>query len=133
MMLSLAIIFFLAPTFAFSFDPSLGRNFELLSRSLSLLLLLVLYDVMLRVLDQQPRPMAAMGLGLHRKVVWQVLVGVLLGGGMVMSAVALIAARGSLSVHLVWSASSLRPFLMTLITLVAAAMSEEVIFRGYPF
>jgi membrane protease YdiL (CAAX protease family) len=127
------IALLLAESLAAAFYPNLGSQFELLSRTLALVLLLILYDILSRTLDGQRRPMCAMGLGLDRGVIWQILIGGALGAVMIIGAVAWIARHGEVTVNVHWDEHTLRPFFITLFTLMAAAMSEEVLFRGYPF
>jgi len=128
-----AIALFLAVNLGAAFYPNLGSRFELLNCTLSALLLLVLYIILLRTFDHEPHPIASLGLAFNRKTALQIVAGAVLGAAMVTAAVFWIGARGGLSFQFTWSNATWRPFLITFFTLVAAAMTEELLFRGYTF
>jgi membrane protease YdiL (CAAX protease family) len=118
---------------AYSFDPSLGRVFESINRPLTVALLLLLYFALGATLDRDPHPITTMGLGANQPIVRQLIIGSLLGFLMVCGALAWIAAAGRLTLSWQWNSATLRPFLLTCLILLAAALAEELMFRGYPF
>ncbi len=111
------------------------RGLALISRPLTLILLLLAYSWMLRVLDRVPeRPLATMGLPGGRRALWDTLFGVLLGAAMVVLTAAIIGWKGDL--HIEADAHGLQTgklLVEVFVVLSTAAMAEEISFRGYPF
>ena len=115
-----------------SSEPRL--RFVAVQRSLMLLFLFAGFSVLLITLDRvRQRPLAAMGLGLRQRWVLQSLAGIALGALMVVAGVAAVAVGGTLKLQFSINGSTLRLAVVVLLGLAAAAMAEEVMFRGYPF
>ena len=123
---------FTAGGVGFLADHSHGVVFQIVSRLLTLLLLLVLYPILGRLLDRDPRPFTSMGLGPDRRL-RNLIAGALFGMLIICAAVASIAVAGHVSLHWHWTSATWLPLLEVSIVLLIAAMNEELIFRGYPF
>jgi uncharacterized protein len=107
---------------------------EAVYRFVELAVLLRGFAFLLRVADGVPiHPLAAMGIGVHKRMLRQQFSGIALGGGMVLVCVAVIAVAGRLSFQINLTAHTAERALLALAILGTAAMSEEVTFRGYPF
>jgi membrane protease YdiL (CAAX protease family) len=110
-----------------------GRRFELVYRPLTMLLLIAGFSALLKFLDRVPEhPLPAMGLRLRN---WRrdALIGMALGAGMVTAVVVCIGIFGDLEFRIQLSSHLLAIAIAELFILAAAAMAEELMFRGYPF
>jgi membrane protease YdiL (CAAX protease family) len=108
-------------------------NFDLVYRPLTLVLLIAGFSFLEIFADRTSEsPLAAQGL---RRRDWRrdFLLGLAIGASLIVFSVAVIALFGRLSFHLAWSSSALVELLAILIVLSTAAMTEELMFRGYPF
>ncbi len=125
---------FLASTIASPLYRHHWRAFELLFRCVFLGLLLGGFSLLIVAADRPERgPLPYMGL--DRRLPWlrDMGRGTLLGGIMVGLAVAAIAIGGSLNFYATVTPRALGRFALELVILLAAALAEEVGFRGYPF
>ena len=103
-------------------------------RCLALLLLVGAFALMCRYLDQvHGGVLAAQGLPLRREAFRDMWKGFGLGFLLVALAVVAIALFGSLEMTVALNASTARRALVVVVLLLAGAMLEEVMFRGYPF
>jgi len=109
------------------------RLLDAIYRPLTMLLLLAGFSLLLRLADRlRGNPLAAMGLG-RRHWLRQFALGLVIGAGMVCSAVAGIAMGGQLSFMVSLNRRAAELALLELAVLVAGALMEELMFRGYPF
>ncbi|HWR37055.1 MAG TPA: type II CAAX endopeptidase family protein [Clostridia bacterium] len=107
---------------------------DMLYRLFSTVLLFVGFAFMLRHFDHaQGSPLANMGLPLGRRAGKDFVIGAALGFGMIALAVLAIAAFGDLEFRTVLNASTLRRGMAVIVLLLAGALLEELMFRGYPF
>lgn len=109
-------------------------GFNMISRPLGLLFLLLLYGVMARLLNKNPAGLLA-GQGLGFVPTWQrdLVVGSVLGAGMIiLGVIALLIFGGYHPELLPTDGMAARLLAILWIGLTAAAL-EEVAFRGYPF
>lgn len=107
--------------------------FEMIFRPFHLILLLTAFALMLRFLDRSAEEaLVAQGLGIKTGWHRDLALGMVLGGGLVSFAIALIAWKGAYRVGFI---SGARPSAVVLViwVLLTSAMLEEVMFRGYPF
>lgn len=110
------------------------RLLEALYRPLTMLLLLGGFALLLMSADQvDERLLFSMGLGKFPGWVRQALGGVAVGAGLTVVAVLWIVVFGNLTVTLKVNSHTLALALLELFILSTAAMSEELMFRGYPF
>ncbi len=111
-----------------------GALYDLVDGVGLMLLLLTGFAAMARVGQRQAAPIAAMGLAARPGFRQEFALGTLLGWAGVVAAVLPIALTGGLlltvSRHGLMAAAAL---LADLLTLLIAALAEELIFRGYPF
>lgn len=130
------VVVVLANVLAGAAARSLGSalRFDLLYRPLVTLLLLLGFLLLLKKLDQEEDP-PLVALKLSPRVPWlrQFFTGVLLAVLLVALAVAAIALGGDLQMRVHLSAHSLAAAAAVLFVLVAGALAEELMFRGYPF
>ncbi len=106
---------------------------ELLYRVFLLFLLIIGYAAMGYMSERQQHPVRAMGLG--RRDGWgrEIGLGAAMGWGGMVACVLPIALAGGLYVSWLWSWSHFGRMFLDIATLAAAALAEEVAFRGYPF
>jgi uncharacterized protein len=135
----LAVIFVLiADSVADAFSFGLvGRHLlfaDSLYRVIELILLVVGFSLLLRWLDEDERDIpTALTLPLRRRSWREFLTGFALGVLMIILAVAAIAVFGHLEFSFRVSAVLFRRAAEVIVLLLAGAMMEELIFRGYPF
>lgn len=110
-----------------------SQTFEIFFRSLSLLLLVAGYWWMSVRLDRVPAPTAYLGLSADVSRARQTIVGFIYGAALVSVAVAIMATMGSVSLVSRLSPEMLLYAVVQFAIFAAAAMLEEVAFRGYPF
>lgn len=111
-----------------------ARLLEALYRPLTMLLLLGGFALLLMSADQvYERLLFSMGLGKFPGWVRQALGGVAIGAALTVVAVLWIVVFGNLAVTLKVNSHTLALALLELFILSTAAMSEELMFRGYPF
>jgi membrane protease YdiL (CAAX protease family) len=111
-----------------------ARLLESLYRPLTMVLLLGGYALLLLSADQvHERLFSAMGLGKFPGWVRQALWGVAIGTALIVLAVVWIVVFGDLTLTLKINSHTLALALVELLILSTAAMSEELMFRGYPF
>jgi membrane protease YdiL (CAAX protease family) len=135
---AVAVVFSIAAnSFALMVAQILGRSprrFDLVYRPTLMFLLLVGYSLLLIGLDRvRGHPLAAMGLGRRGPWLRDTAVGLLLGAGMIVAAVVVIAFVGSLNMHLSLTSRTAKLAAVELVILVSGALAEELMFRGYPF
>jgi len=107
---------------------------DVVYRPLLMVLLLGGFSLLLIVADGvRGSPLAAIGLGRGPGWKRQAALGVTIGFGMIALAVVVIAVAGNLSFSAALNGRSLARALLELEILLTAAMSEELMFRGYPF
>ncbi len=129
------LLVFLANSFAVGlalrFVAPDARAFEFIYRPTAMIFLLVGFSVFLIIFDRASRPLPAMGLGRP----WRraTVLGLLIGAGMVVIAVACVAVAGDLRFAATLNRRVLARILITIFILATAAMAEELAFRGYPF
>lgn len=138
-----ALGFFLLAVFYFGFAQLLagliarltasGDGRELIFRGLLLVILLGGYAGMGYVFQLQPHPLKAMGLVRREGWTREAGLGIALGWGGIVACVLPIALAGGLVVTLWTTSRQVGLLLLNLLVLAAAAMAEEVAFRGYPF
>ncbi len=106
---------------------------DALSRLLLLFLLLVGYSAMGRRGQRQPEPLRAMGM--KRRAGWgeEWATGLMLGWAGAAASVLAIALSGGLLVTFWTNRHQALVLLLDLIVLALATLTEEVVFRGYPF
>jgi hypothetical protein len=110
-----------------------GDCAQLLYRAIMLVLLLGGFSLMGMVLDGQDEPFKTMGL-VKRATAWREWgIGAALGWGMVVLAVLPMAVTGAMRTSFWLEPRAFWLFAINLGTLAAAALAEEVAFRGYPF
>jgi membrane protease YdiL (CAAX protease family) len=110
-----------------------GDDYELVSRSMLLFLLLLGYAGMGMVGQRQSSPLRAMGLAPRRGWLGELALGAALGWGGLVACVLPIAIFGELVLKFDATPHQLLLFAIDLATLAIAALAEEVAFRGYPF
>ncbi len=109
------------------------RSIDAVYRPAAMLLLIAVYTALLLFADKvRHNPLTALGLG-RRHAVRDSLAGMALGGGMIAVAVAGIAVFGRLSFSIRLNGRTIALLLAELFILVTGAMTEELMFRGYPF
>jgi membrane protease YdiL (CAAX protease family) len=133
-----AFVFIFAESFAnrlaLAFSHPHGMNFEAWYRPIHVALILIAYSLMVRYIDLVPdNPLAAQGLGTSGPWTRDIVIGLLIGGGLVSLAVMAIAVLGSYSVLLDVANTTIAPAAVVFWVLATAAMLEEAAFRGYPF
>ena len=135
-MLSVVVVFLaneIAIVFADALSHGSQRRLDLVYRPLTTVLLLLGFSALLRIFDEVPgNPLPAMGLSRERWLrdsLWGLLLGLLLVTLAVVPAI--LTLGGTLDFHL--TGKSLRPAVIELVILAFGAMSEELMFRGYPF
>ncbi len=116
----------------------LSASTGLLLRNLFQLFLEVLsFAVMGLLFDRQTQPLRAMGLARsmapQTSALRQFALGAALGWGMVVALLLPVALSGGLYVHLWITPRAFALLTVQLLTLFVAALSNEVVFRGYPF
>lgn len=106
---------------------------ELLFRIFLLFLVILGYAAMGYTGERQRHPVRAMGL--MRREGWrrELGLGAALGWGGMVACVLPVALSGGLYIWWYWSWHNLGMLFLDIATLAAAAMAEEVAFRGYPF
>ncbi len=109
------------------------RLLDLIYRPLLAFFLIVGFSILLLFADRVGRPIAAMGLGLHRGWWQQFVAGVALGAGMIGVAMLGIAFLGRLQFRLGFSRRVAELIAVELVILITGALAEELMFRGYPF
>jgi hypothetical protein len=110
-----------------------GPAFDLVYRPLVMVLLIAGFSLLLLYVDRvRQGPLAAQGLPRQRWLPDSVL-GVLIGGAMIVLSVVVIGIWGSLSFQITATPQTVPRGLLVLLMLAAAAMAEELMFRGYPF
>jgi membrane protease YdiL (CAAX protease family) len=112
---------------------SSGDWLELTYRCVLLFLLLLGYGVMGYVFQRQPHPLTAMGLVKRATAAREFALGAALGWGMMVACVLPIALAGGLTLTFWTGSHQFALVLLDLLVLAAAALLEEVAFRGYPF
>ncbi|MCU1284806.1 MAG: protease, amino terminal family [Acidobacteriales bacterium] len=124
----------LARKIAIAITHSQGMGFEAVYRPLHLVLLLIAYSGMVRLFDRVCRGGLAEQ-GLNTRLPWlkDIAIGLGIGFALVTLGVIAIAVFGNLETRFEISGRTIPPGLLVLWTLTAAAMLEEVVFRGYPF
>jgi membrane protease YdiL (CAAX protease family) len=124
----------LAQRIAFWTTHSQGMAFEAVYRPAHLLLLLLAYSVMVRLFDRVSKGVLA-AQGLDTRLPWrkEIAIGLGIGFALVTLGVIAIAVFGQVETRLEISGRTIPPALLVFWTLTAAAMLEEVAFRGYPF
>ncbi len=126
-----AVTFFVAPYLS---PHTSFRRFDLVYRPLSMVLLLIGFAFLLTQLDGiEERPLASIGLGLGKGWWRDAAQGLLLGAGMIIVAVVLVAAAGGLHMHWHVTGRTLKLAAAVVVILSTGAMAEELMFRGYPF
>jgi membrane protease YdiL (CAAX protease family) len=108
-------------------------SFDLVYRPLAMVLLIAGFSLLERFADQvNGSPLAAQGLGRPH---WgrDFIAGVAIGAALIGIGVAAMAALGQVSFQTAWSSRSVGPLVAVLWVLITAAMTEELMFRGYPF
>jgi len=109
------------------------RSIDAVYRPAAMLLLIAVYAALLLFADKvHHNPLTAMGLGRSRAIP-DSLSGVLIGASMICVAVLGIALFGELSFTLRLNARTFALLLVELSILTTGAMTEELMFRGYPF
>ena len=116
---------------AFRFGSPGSRSFDFVYRPAAMAFLLAGFSLLLVALDRVRHPLRAMGLGFPWKR--ETTLGLSIGAGMVVIAVACVAVAGELRFALTINGRVLARVLVTLFILATAAMAEELAFRGYPF
>lgn len=112
------------------FDPA----FEAVYQGALVPLLLGGFFLLLRNLDRiRERPLASMGMGVDRRWLRETLVGFGFAVGLIALGVAAIAVLGNLTFRFEVNAPSLIKTAILFWTLGFASLSEELVFRGYPF
>lgn len=126
---------YIAIAMAWPLSHGNARLLESVYRPLTMLLLLGGYALLLLSADQvEERLLLAMGLGRFPGWLRQALLGIVIGGSLVTLAVAWILVAGKLAVvTFKFNHHTLGLALVELLILAAAAMGEELMFRGYPF
>jgi membrane protease YdiL (CAAX protease family) len=109
------------------------RYLDLIYRPLAAVLLIVGFSILLLFADRVGRPIAAMGLGLERGWARQFALGCALGAGMICVAVLCLALFGHLHFRVTFNGRVARLIAMELAVLLGGALTEELMFRGYPF
>ncbi len=114
--------------------PGAGAvRFDLVYRPLAMLLLIGGFSLLEIFADQvEESPLAAQGLG-GRHWGRDFALGLAIGAGLIAISIAVMAALGRVSFRLVWSGRALADLLAVLVVLATAALTEELMFRGYPF
>ncbi|MFB3918052.1 MAG: lysostaphin resistance A-like protein [Terriglobales bacterium] len=113
---------------------STPRRLDIVYRPTLMLLLLAGFSFLLMALDRVERnPLAAMGLPFHALSLVQTAIGLLIGSGMIVLAVAVIAVFGGLQVQAKFTPHAILLAGVELVILLTGAMAEELMFRGYPF
>ena len=123
----------LAVTLASSVRMGGQFGFDLVYRPLAMALLIAGFSLLEVFADQtEENPLAAQGL---RRWHWgrDFLLGLAIGAGLIALSVAVMAVLGHVSFQLAWSRHALGQLAAVLFMLAAAAMTEELMFRGYPF
>ncbi len=106
---------------------------EAVFRTASLLFVLAGFGLLLIGVDKVPdRPLARMGLDPQARPGPQWLLGMGIGSAMVLVCVSVMAVAGNLHFELALTPRNAARALLALFVLTAAAMGEEVSFRGYP-
>lgn len=119
----------LAQTFANS-----PRRFDLVYRPTLMLALLGGFSILLIGLDRvEQNPLSAMGLQLWRLWLKDIGLGLSIGSGMILLAIAVIAVVGSLNAHVTLTVHATLLAAVEVVILLTGAMAEELMFRGYPF
>ena len=105
----------------------------LVTRSVLLLLQLVVFAGMGYAFQSQRSPIASMGLQLRKGMAGEFFLGLAIGWGMILVCIIPMSLYGGIvfSVHLTLKFWLL--FILNLILLLIAALQEETAFRGYPF
>jgi membrane protease YdiL (CAAX protease family) len=110
------------------------RLLEAVYRPLTMLLLLAGFALLLVTVDRVCEGvMRAMGLGRFSGWRRQALLGIAIGAGAVCLAVISIAVAGSLDVQIRLTSRTFELALLELVVLATGAMTEELMFRSYPF
>jgi membrane protease YdiL (CAAX protease family) len=123
----------LAATLASAAGMRRELGFDLVYRPLAMVLLIGGFSLLEVFTDQtEESPIAAQGL---RHPHWgrDFLLGLAIGAGLIALSVAVLAVAGQVSFQLTWSPQAFGQLLAVVIMLAAAAMTEELMFRGYPF
>ncbi len=111
-----------------------GRVFELVYRPLSLVFVVAGFCLLLKLADGvEGNPVPAMGLGFRKPWLGDAVKGLAIGFFMIFVAYLVIRSTCELTVNITLNGRAAKLLVMELVTLAAAAMLEEVMFRGYPF
>jgi membrane protease YdiL (CAAX protease family) len=116
-----------------AFRRSGELGFDLIYRPLAMVLLIGGFSLLEIFADQtEGSPLAAQGL---RRRCWgrDFLLGLAIGAGLIAISVAAMAVLGHVSFQLIWDHQVPGNLLAVLYMLATAAMTEELMFRGYPF
>jgi len=109
------------------------RTIDFVYRPTAALLLIGVYSAMLLFADRvHGDPLVALGLG-RRRSGWLASGGIALGAGMVSVAVAGTAIAGHLSWSVLFSSRAAGLVIVEIFILATGAITEELMFRGYPF
>ncbi len=133
--LSFTFAFFIANNLAGGLALHVGwlgsLGFELVYRPIWLGLLLAGFSLFVILLDRRPTPLRVMGLG--RPWWLDTAKGMAIGAGMVTVGVAFIAVMGTVTLTTGHYRQAAARLAAVVFVLIAAAMAEELTFRGYPF
>ncbi len=110
-----------------------GDFYELIRLAILLFLLLLGYAGAGKVGQRQHSPLRTMGLGTRPGWIREVALGAVLGWGGIVACVLPIALFGEMVLKVNSSPHQLTVFLVDLAVLALGALTEEIIFRGYPF
>ncbi len=129
-----ALAFYLCASLAFAVAGQRLLLSELIFRPLLAVVLLALFSWLLTTADHiEEHRLAAMGLPHTPGALRQFLSGTLLGFALVVVALIPIAIWGKVSVTVHGNSRTIPRILAVVIILIAGALAEELMFRGYPF
>lgn len=130
------LVFYVSGSIAEGFAPGTPAylRFDMVARPLTMVLLLAGFSVLLVTVDRvHGSPLAHMGLAVGGRWLRDIAWGLLLGTGMVSTAVLANIADGRIIVKTLLSWHNAEAAVGVLFILAAGAMVEELAFRGYPF
>lgn len=111
-----------------------GRVLELIYRPLALVVIVFGFCLLLKLADGVNRdPLSAMGLSFRKPWIRDSLIGLLIGFTLIFAAYLVIRFTCDLTVNITVNRRTELLVIFELFVLAAAAMLEEVMFRGYPF